>query len=51
MRIGPSRFGAKIGARLRPETDTDIENHGPPAAFLLLQGQPIGAPVFQLGPS
>jgi hypothetical protein len=27
-----------------------LSNHGEPAEFLLLQGQPIGAPVFQLGP-
>jgi len=50
VRIGPERFGAKIGARLRPDADTVLENHGAPAAFLLLQGQPISAPVFQLGP-
>ena len=48
--VGSSRFGAKIGARLRPEMESGIENHGEPAAFLLLQGHPIGAPVFQLGP-
>jgi redox-sensitive bicupin YhaK (pirin superfamily) len=48
--IGSTRFGEKIGARLRPEIETVIENHGEPAAFLLLQGQPIDAPVFQLGP-
>jgi hypothetical protein len=48
--IGSTRFGAKIGARLHPEIETGLENHGEPAAFLLLQGQPIGAPVFQLGP-
>ena len=29
---------------------TILENHGTPAEFLLLQGQPIGAPVFQMGP-
>jgi redox-sensitive bicupin YhaK (pirin superfamily) len=50
VRIGADRFGKKIAARLRPEIPTIIENHGEPAAFLLLQGQPIGAPVFQLGP-
>ena len=27
-----------------------ITNHGGPAEFLLLQGRPIGAPVFQMGP-
>jgi redox-sensitive bicupin YhaK (pirin superfamily) len=50
VRIGPTRFGKKSGVRLRPEVPTTLENHGEPAAFLLLQGMPIGAPVFQLGP-
>jgi len=50
VRIGPAPFAEKLGAMLRPEIQTIVENHGGPAAFLLLQGQPIGAPVFQLGP-
>jgi hypothetical protein len=50
VRIGPDRFGQKTGVRLRPDAVTILENHGGPAAFLLLQGMPIGAPVFQLGP-
>ena len=50
VRIGSTSFGEKVGARLQPDIATTIENHGDPAAFLLLQGQPIGAPVFQLGP-
>jgi hypothetical protein len=48
--IGSNRFGAKTGARLRPEIETGIENHGEPAAFLLLQGQPIGARNSAVGP-
>jgi hypothetical protein len=49
-RIGSTRFGATNGVRLRPEIAATLENHGGPAEFLLLQGQPIGAPVFQMGP-
>lgn len=33
-----------------PDVDIPIVNNGGPAEFLLLQGRPIGAPVFQLGP-
>ena len=50
VRVGADRFGSRVGARLRPEAGTLIENHGEPAEFLLLQGEPIGAPVFQMGP-
>ncbi|MGZ8785898.1 MAG: pirin family protein [Acidimicrobiia bacterium] len=38
------------GARLDPEQSTRITNQTDPAEFLLLQGRPIGAPVFQMGP-
>jgi hypothetical protein len=50
VRVGADRFGSRVGARLRPGPGTQIENHGEPAEFLLLQGEPIGAPVFQMGP-
>ena len=50
LRIGADSFGARVGARLRPEMETIVENHGEPAELLLLQGKPIGAPVFQMGP-
>jgi hypothetical protein len=50
LRIGADGLGARVGARLRPELETVIENHGEPAELLLLQGMPIGAPVFQMGP-
>ncbi len=39
-----------VGARLRADRPTRITNGTEPTEFLLLQGQPIGAPVFQLGP-
>lgn len=50
LRINADSFGARVGARLRPELETTVENHGEPAELLLLQGKPIGAPVFQMGP-
>jgi redox-sensitive bicupin YhaK (pirin superfamily) len=39
-----------VGLQLRPEVTTRLHNNGKPAEFLVLQGQPIGAPVFQMGP-
>jgi redox-sensitive bicupin YhaK (pirin superfamily) len=38
------------GVQLREDRIVPIVNTGDPAEFLLLQGRPIGAPVFQLGP-
>lgn len=42
--------GAVTGVRTRPDVAARVVNHGGPAEFLLLQGRPIGAPVFQMGP-
>lgn len=39
-----------VGARLHPTTSPTVTNGEGRAGFLLLQGRPIGAPVFQLGP-
>jgi redox-sensitive bicupin YhaK (pirin superfamily) len=36
--------------RLDPAEPAGLENRGEPAEFLMLQGRPIGAPVFQMGP-
>ncbi len=36
--------------RLNPEAGVDIFAGAEPAEFLLLQGKPINAPVFQMGP-
>jgi len=44
------RIGAKTGARVDPDADAVLTNHGGPAEFLMLEGMPIGAPVFQMGP-
>jgi redox-sensitive bicupin YhaK (pirin superfamily) len=38
------------GVRLDPTAEVELVNHGGPAEFLMLQGMPIGAPVFQMGP-
>jgi quercetin 2,3-dioxygenase len=48
--VGTTRIGPRTGVRLRDDVVTPIVNHGEPAEFLLLQGRPIGAPVFQMGP-
>jgi len=50
VRVGPSRIEPRVGARLRPDLTVEIESFGGPAELLLLQGRPIGAPVFQMGP-
>lgn len=39
-----------FGVQLTPDVEVPITNGDEPAEFLLLQGRPIGAPVFQLGP-
>jgi hypothetical protein len=48
--VGSARISPRIGARLLPEAPVSLHNHGGAAQFLLLQGRPIGAPVFQMGP-
>lgn len=50
VRVDGLPLSAKIGARLQADLPTVIANDGTPAEFLLLQGEPIGAPVFQMGP-
>jgi quercetin 2,3-dioxygenase len=48
--VAGTKVSADIGARLDPETAVKLANRGTPAEFLMLQGRPIGAPVFQMGP-
>jgi hypothetical protein len=48
--VAGTKIQSGVGVQLRAEVTTTLENHGEPAEFLLLQGEPIGAPVFQLGP-
>jgi redox-sensitive bicupin YhaK (pirin superfamily) len=50
VRVGGLPISDRIGARLAGDVATIVSNHGTPAEFLLLQGMPIGAPVFQMGP-
>lgn len=48
--VAGTRVGKDVGVRLRPDSPTTVRAHGGPVEFLLLQGRPIGAPVFQMGP-
>lgn len=50
VRVDGTSVSESVGVQLDPSLPTPIENRGGPAEFLLLQGRPIGAPVFQLGP-
>jgi hypothetical protein len=45
-----TKVAADVGAQLRSDRPTTIEAVDGPVEFLLQQGRPIGAPVFQLGP-
>jgi redox-sensitive bicupin YhaK (pirin superfamily) len=42
--------GRGVGTRLRSGMVAELAAGDEPAEFLLLQGRPIGAPVFQMGP-
>jgi redox-sensitive bicupin YhaK (pirin superfamily) len=48
--IDGTKVGKDVGARLRSDAASTITATGGPVEFLLQQGRPIGAPVFQLGP-
>jgi len=48
--VAGTKISSGTGVRLRADTRATVVNTGGPAEFLLLQGQPIGAPVFQMGP-
>lgn len=48
--IAGTDVSAGSGVRVRSDAAVRIHNTGEPAEFLLLQGRPIGAPVFQMGP-
>jgi redox-sensitive bicupin YhaK (pirin superfamily) len=43
-------ISSRTGIKLVSDEPVVITNLGGPAEFLMLQGKPIGAPVFQLGP-
>jgi quercetin 2,3-dioxygenase len=48
--VGDVAVDVGSGVRLSPDVIVPIHDTGAGAEFLLLQGRPIGAPVFQLGP-
>jgi redox-sensitive bicupin YhaK (pirin superfamily) len=48
--VGSTRLTRDVAVQLRSDVTAPIANQGEPAEFLLLQGRPIGAPVFQMGP-
>lgn len=48
--VGGTTIGAPTGVRLRPDAKALITSHDGTSEFLLLQGRPIGAPVYQMGP-
>lgn len=48
-RVGGAAVDRGVGVRLRPEVPARVVG-GSSCQFLLLQGRPIGAPVFQMGP-
>lgn len=50
LTIDGTGIGADVGARLDAASPVEIVNNGGPAELLMLQGRPIGAPVFQMGP-
>jgi redox-sensitive bicupin YhaK (pirin superfamily) len=50
VQIDGTAVSADVGARLDASAEVKLKNQGAPAEFLMLQGRPIGAPVFQMGP-
>ncbi len=50
LTVGGAGVSEDVAARLDPSTGVTLENRGAPAEFLMLQGRPIDAPVFQMGP-
>lgn len=48
--IDGTKVSEDVGARLEPTAGGKIVNNGRLAELLMLQGRPIGAPVFQMGP-
>jgi len=50
VRIAGTVITDGVGVQVAADTSTVLDNHGSPAEFLLLQGEPINAPVFQMGP-
>lgn len=49
-RVASIEIATGQAARLHPEAEAAVVSVDGPAEFLMLQGRPIGAPVFQMGP-
>jgi redox-sensitive bicupin YhaK (pirin superfamily) len=49
-RVAGTPVTKDIGVQVRPDVPVEIRAMGGPVEFLMLQGRPIGAPVFQMGP-
>ena len=50
LTIDGTAVARDVGARLDPAAAPLLESKGGPVELLMLQGRPIGAPVFQMGP-
>jgi hypothetical protein len=50
LAVDRTTVSVDVGALLEPTVPVMLQNRGTPAEFLMLQGRPIGAPVFQMGP-
>ncbi len=50
LQVADVTVTADTGLRLQPDADVSIVNGEEASELLLLQGRPIGAPVFQMGP-
>ena len=48
--IGEATVEADTAAKLVSNSDVELRANDSDVEFLLLEGRPIGAPVFQLGP-
>lgn len=50
LTVDDTPVAAEAAVRLDPVAEVRLANRGGPAEILMLQGRPIGAPVFQMGP-
>jgi quercetin 2,3-dioxygenase len=50
LMVAETSVPADVAARIDPSASLRIESNGGPGEILMLQGRPIGAPVFQMGP-
>ncbi len=50
LMVAGTSLPADVAARVDPSASVRVESSGGPGEILMLQGRPIGAPVFQMGP-